>query len=72
MERDFSKLTGRIIEKFGTRVAFCEALGKTSEWLSRRINNVTEFNADDMTAIINLLEIEPLDIHLYFFATKVR
>lgn len=72
MEKDFSKLIGRIIEKFGTRVAFCEALGKTSEWLSRRLNNQTQFDADDMCAIIELLKIDPADIHLYFFAFKVR
>lgn len=72
MERDFSKLIGRIVEKFGTRVAFCEALGKTSEWLSRRLNNQTQFDAEDMSAIIDLLAIDPLDIHLYFFAYKVR
>ena len=72
MERDFSKLIGRIVEKFGTRVAFCEALGKTPEWLSRRLNNLTAFNAEDMASIIDLLNIEPTDIHLYFFAYKVR
>lgn len=72
MQRDFSKLIGRIAEKFGTRVAFCEALGKTSEWLSRRLNNQTQFDAEEMSAIIDLLSIEPGDIHLYFFAYKVR
>lgn len=72
MERDFSKLIGRIVEKFGTRVAFCEALGKAPEWLSRRLNNQTQFDADDMAAVIDLLEIDPTEIHLYFFALKVR
>lgn len=72
MERDFSKLIGRIVEKFGSRTAFCGALGKTSEWLSRRLNNQTQFDAEDMSAIIDLLLIDPQDIHLYFFAYKVR
>lgn len=72
MERDFSKLIGRIAEKFVTRVAFCKALGKTPEWLSRRLNGQTQFDAEDMSAIISSLEIDPEDISLYFFAYKVR
>lgn len=72
MAKDFSKLIGRIVEKYGTRSAFCDALGKSPEWLSRRLNNQTEFSSDEMIAIIDLLEINPQEMHLFFLTLKVR
>lgn len=71
MEKDFSKLIGRIIEKYGTRSAFCTAIGKTPEWLSRRLNNQTEFSATDMIVVIDALEIDPQELHLYFLCPNV-
>ena len=72
MEKDFSKLIGRIAEKFGTRTAFCNDLGKTPEWLSRRLNGQTEFGSDDIIEVTKVLEIDPRDIGVYFFTLKVR
>ncbi len=71
MAKDFSKLRGRIVEKFGTNKAFCEYIGRTPEWLSRRLNNQIEFDADDMVTIIEPLEIDPQDLHLYFLCPNV-
>lgn len=72
MAKDFSKLIGRIVEKFGTRSAFCKALGKNPEWLSRRLNGITEFSTDEIIISADMLEIDPQDISLYFFTLKVR
>lgn len=72
MAKDFNKLIGRIYEKFGTRVSFCEAIGKTPEWLSRRLNNQTEFDANEMILVTDALEIDPQELHLYFFTPQVR
>lgn len=72
MAKDFNKLIGRIYEKYGTRAAFCEAIGKTPEWLSRRLNNQTEFDASEMILVIEALEIDPQELHLYFLCPKVR
>ena len=72
MAKDFSKLIGRIYEKFGTRKAFCDAIGKTPDWLSRRLNGLIEFDAEDMVLIIGPLEIDPQDIHVYFLCPNVR
>ena len=71
MAKDFSKLIGLIYEKFKNRTAFCEAIGKPPEWLSRRLNGQVEFNADDMMLIIDALCIDPQDIHLYFLSPNV-
>ena len=72
MEKDFSKLIGLIVEKFGSRTAFCKAWGKAPEYLSRRLNNATEFDANDMIEIIALLGIDPNNINTYFLSLKVR
>ena len=71
MAKDFRKLIGIIAEKYGTRAAFCAALGKAPEWLSRRLNNQTEFTADDIIIITDTLVISPEDIHVYFFTKNV-
>lgn len=72
MPKDFSKLIGRIIEVFGTRKAFAEAMGFTPEQLSRRLNNQTQFDSDEMAKAIDLLEIPPQEIYAYFLTPKVR
>lgn len=72
MKKDFSKLIGLIVEKFGSRSAFCRAWNKRPEYLSRRINNLTEFDSKDIIEIVELLGIDPKDISLYFFTPKVR
>ena len=72
MAKDFDKLKGLIIEKYGSRSAFCKALGKTPEWLSRRLNNQTQLDSDDIIAFVELLGIDPCDINTYFLTPKVR
>ena len=72
MAKDFSKLIGLIYEKFGNRTAFCEALGKPPEWLSRRLNNQVQFSSNDIIAVVELLGIDPKDINTYFLTPNVR
>ena len=72
MEFDFSKLLGRIIEKFGTRGAFAAAMGMAESALSNRLSNKTHFDAEEIHLACELLGIEPEDIHVYFFTLKVR
>ena len=72
MAKDFSKLIGLIYEKYGNRKAFCNALNKPPEWLSRRLNNQVQFNSNDMIEIIELLGIDPRDVNTYFLTPNVR
>ena len=72
MEFDFSKLLGRIIEKFGTRSAFAAAMGLAESALSNRLSGKTHFDADEIYLASQLLDIEPQDISVYFFTPKVR
>lgn len=74
MEFDFSKLLGRIVEKFGTRSNFAAAWGKSESILSYKLNNKTQFTMEDIFEITqpNLLDISPGEIGVYFFTPKVR
>lgn len=72
MEFDFSKLSGRIVEKYGTRSAFATAAGRTSSWLSARLNNSTQWSPDEIFEVSRpeLLDIPPEQFHTYFFKPK--
>ena len=72
LEMDFRKLIGRIVEKFGTRSAFCNAMDMKPEQLSRRLNNRTPFTTGEILMALELLEIPPKEIGLYFFTPRVR
>ena len=67
MPRDYSKLIGRIIEKFGTRSAFADAMGLKHEALSRRLNNKADFKTEEYIRACDLLDISPKEIYTYFF-----
>ena len=74
MEFDFSKLTGRIVEKFGTRANFAAAAGYTKSQLSDRLNNRVPFPANEIRKLCDpeLLDLQLSDIPTYFFTLKVR
>lgn len=70
MAFDYSRLKGKIVEKYGTQANFAKALGVTEPVLSLKMNNKTKFNSDDIIKMANLLEISPNEIGVYFF-TKI-
>ena len=72
MEFDFSKLLGRIVEKYGTRSAFAEVWGVNDSYLSNRLNNKVNFDSKDIHKCCLLLDIQPIEIPVYFFTLKVR
>ncbi|RFE01118.1 DUF739 family protein [Streptococcus parauberis] len=72
MTYDYSKLEGRIIEKFGTRDSFAKALGLTQKSLSDKLNNKTIWKQPQISKARELLEIPEEDTHLYFFKYKVQ
>lgn len=72
MEFDFRKLIGRIVEKFGTRRAFCEYVGVPESVLSYRLANKTRFTMDEIYRYIqaDCLDIPVEEIGVYFFTPK--
>ena len=69
---DYSKLLGRIKEKFGTNEKFANALGCSPQALSRKLNNKTPFSQFEMDKSSDLLDIRIKDIDAYFFTKKVQ
>ena len=68
---DYSKLTGRIIEKFGSRRAFASAIGRSESEVSNFIRGKRKFTQNDILIWASALDIALEDIGLYFFAKIV-
>lgn len=66
---DYSKLKGKIKEKFNTQDNFASALGIGRVSLSQRLNNRLEFDAKEILKAVKLLDLTEADIPKYFFCT---
>lgn len=64
---EYRKLIGKIIEKYGTRRKFAEAVGISENSMSLKLNGKTDFSRDDMVKWGNLLEIDVSEFGEYFF-----
>lgn len=74
MERitfDYSKLAGRIKEKFGSQKAFSEALGVSEATLSNKMTGIYYFTQAEIDKSIRLLDLEPGTVTAYFFTQRV-
>ena len=69
---DYSKLKGRIVEKFGAQGPFSVALGISKGTLSSRMMNKSPFTGDEIAKACILLDIQSREISQYFFAPKVE
>jgi len=71
MSYDYSKLLGRIVEKYGSQKAFAGALGMSEHSLSVKLGGKS-FKQKDIDRSCELLDIAPADIGTYFFTRKVH
>ena len=72
-EWDYSKLKGRIKEKYDTQQKFVEALGILSDTsITYKLSNQTEFKQSEIYKIMKILEIDDSEIKAYFFIPKVE
>ena len=69
MDFDYSKLEGRIVEKFGSNRAFAEKWGKSENTISRKLNGKIAFSTADIIEISSeeMLDIPASEFHAYFF-----
>lgn len=68
---DYSKLRGRIVEKFGNITNLSESLGIHKMTASRKLNGVIGFSQADIETWGAALDIDPADYGKYFFTHKV-
>ena len=68
---DYSKLRGRIIEKFGSMQAFSDDIGTSYVTVSRKLNDVVGISREDIEAWSEKLEIKPEEYGSFYFTRKV-
>lgn len=69
---DYSKLSGRIREKCGTRAAFSKKIKRSPVHISKVFNNKAYFSQKDIDAGAEVLDILPEEIGVYFFTQEVH
>lgn len=67
---DYSRLRGRIVEKFETVERFAHAVGRTRAAVSRKLNNRTYFTQNEIRLFAEKLEIADEEIGQFFFTRK--
>jgi hypothetical protein len=68
---DYSRLKGRIIEKFGTLGNFAPVMDWTIVTQQKKMKNRVPWTQRDIMAACEVLEISAEEIPAYFFAEKV-
>ena len=67
---DFSKLRGKIVEKFKTQEEFAKAMGCSTQTLNYKLNNKIEFTSREINKAIKLLDIKNQNEAWQIFFTK--
>lgn len=69
---DYSKLRGKIVEKYGKFSMFAKAFGLSEHSLSKKLNGKIFFKQDEIARACALLDIDIQEIPAYFFTLKVQ
>lgn len=72
LEFDYSKLRGRIVEKFGTQSNFADAMEWSERTMSLKMSGKVPWGQLDIVKATELLELEYDDISRYFFTPSVK
>ncbi len=72
MSNDYSKLAGKIVEKYGTQYNFAQAMGLSERSISLKMNNRVPWKDFEMAKASELLDIDVNQLHEYFFTPKVH
>ena len=72
MAFDYSKLSGKIREVFGTQRKFATAIEVGYVALSQKLNNKSEFSQREISKSCDALGILQSEIPTYFFTPKVQ
>lgn len=72
MMYDYSKLVGRIKEKFNCNVNFAIKMGFSERTLSLKLNNKMDFRQNEIEKACALLEIPISKVYDYFFTKIVQ
>ena len=68
---DYSKLRGRIVEKFGTQKQFSKAMHMSESSLTLKLAGSSYFTQGEIYRATALLDLEDGSVSPYFFTLKV-
>ena len=69
---DFSKLRGRIREKFGKQAAFARAIGRGPAAVSLKLTGKRSWTREEIEVSCSVLDIPLSEVHIYFFNVKFQ
>lgn len=72
MAFNYDKLSGRIVEIFGTRYRFAKEMGWSERTLSLKMQGDRAWKQTAICLAIKLLKLDESDIPAYFFTPKVQ
>ena len=72
MAFDYSKLKGRITEKYGTNARFAKEMGWSERTMSLKMNGKVSWKQDEICKATNLLDLRFQEIQEYFFTIEVQ
>ena len=72
MSYNYSKLNGRITEKFGTQAEFAKEMNLSERSISLKLNNKVEWKQDEILHASKLLGFPQIEIPNYFFNLEVQ
>ena len=72
MSYNYRKLSGRIVEVFGTQAKFADAMQKSERTISLKMNNKIPWNQQEILSAADLLSIKYEEIPAYFFTLEVQ
>lgn len=72
MSYNYSKLLGRIVEKYGTQYNFSIAMGMSERSLSLKLNNRVPWKDKEIDLAMELLDLPLSELQPYFFEKKVH
>lgn len=70
VEFDYSKLRGRIVEKYGSIEAFSKNFKMSNVSISKKLNNKISISREDIITWSELLEIPPEQYGAFYFVKK--
>jgi hypothetical protein len=72
MAIDYSKLKGRIVEKYATQSNFSKAINLSERTLSLKLNGEIDWKQSEILKAMKLLDISNNEVNQYFFTLKVQ
>lgn len=71
MAKEYSKLRGKIVEKYGSQTAFADVIGRTEQSVTAKLSGKTQFSQEDIVIWCNVLGIPVDEVGAYFFTHKL-